>query len=131
MPEVASAIPPPARGRVFAMLASTARSAFVSITNAVPSPGGYSAAMCKPATNEDDGYCSGQSAVFSSINSNYGADDLGDDLVPDEFLAPGSTAAEKPLRKQLAYSPRLAADKTAPDQGYPTIRNVEIRNVAP
>jgi predicted amidohydrolase len=126
---------------------------FVSITNAVPSPSGYSPATCKPATNEDDGYCYGHSAVFSSINSNYGADDLGDDLVPDQFLIPGPTAAKKPIRKQLAYSylvadtgtfreraliyelnmwlPRLAADTTAPDQGYPTIRNVEIRNLAP
>ena len=142
---------------------------FVSITNAVPSPGGYSAATCKPATNEDDGYCYGHSAIFSSMNANYGSDDLGDDLVPDEFLmpskprqnaqsaavagAPAPTAVKKPIQKQLAYSylvadtgtfreraliyelnmelPRLAADTTAPDQGYPTIRNVKIRDLAP
>ena len=128
---------------------------FVSITNAIPSPGGYSAATCKPATNEDDGYCYGHSAVFSSINSNYGADDISADLIPSEFLIPSSAGspAAKPLRKQLAYSyligdtgtfreraliyelnmwlPRLAADTTAPDQGYPTIRNVELRDLAP
>jgi predicted amidohydrolase len=131
---------------------------FVSITNAVPPASGYAAATCKPASNEDDGYCYGHSAIFSSLNANYGADDIGSDLVPDAFLIssktpPGAQPVRKPIRKQLAYSylvadtgtfreraliyelnmelPRLAADTTAPDQGYPTIRNVKIRDLTP
>ncbi len=128
---------------------------FVSITNAVPAPSGYNKAACKPDTGEDDGYCYGHSAIFTGINANYGADDLGADLVPRDFLipdAPPATAQRAP-RKQLAYNfmiadtgtfreralvyelnmrlPRLAAETTAPDTGYPTIRNVKLRDLAP
>lgn len=127
---------------------------FVSITNAVPPAAEYNKATCKPATGDDDGYCYGHSAVFAGVNANYGADDLGPDLVPKDFLA-GDTAAgaQQPVRKQLAYNyliadtgtfreralvydlnmrlPRISADTTAPDSGYPPIRNVKLRDLAP
>ncbi len=125
---------------------------FVSITNAVPPPAQYNKATCKPETGEDDGYCYGHTAVFSGVNANYGADDLGPDLVPKDFLV-GDAGTQRPVRKQLAYNyliadtgtfreralvydlnmrlPRLSADTTAPDQGYPTIRNVKLRDLAP
>ncbi len=127
---------------------------FVSITNAVPSAPAYNKAACNAQTGEDDGYCYGHTAVFAGINASYGADDLGADLVPREFLLPDASpsAAPKPPRKQLAYNymiadagtfreralvydlnmrlRRLSADTTAPDEGYPTIRNVKLRDLA-
>jgi predicted amidohydrolase len=110
---------------------------FVSITNAVPPPSHY-AATCKPASGDDDGYCYGHTAVFAGVNANYGADDLGADLAPlrkqlayNYLVADTGTFRERALVYDLNMrQPRLPADTAAPDQGYPTIRNVKVRDLA-
>ncbi len=51
---------------------------------------------------------------------------------PLGLIADTGTFRERALIYELnVWLPRLAAGTTAPDQGYPTIRNVEIRNLAP
>ena len=120
---------------------------FVSITNAAPET---DTAPCDPARNNDNGYCYGNSAIFASLNKNYGlADIFSAQLIPSHFLIQAPEVPRDPDdRRQLAYDymvadtgafgakmllydlnmwfDRVAYDTTAPDQGYPTIRNIKI-----
>lgn len=112
---------------------------FVSITNAVVPQSGYDARNCfTPGSKvpNDGGYCYGHTAVFAGLKD-FREDiklpevmrlkEAPGQLAYNQMVADAGTFAERVLTYEANMWMTRAPDSTnAPDQGYPTIRNIEV-----
>lgn len=115
---------------------------FVSITNAVVSSSAYDKTCYTPEKSPfDSGYCYGHTAVFAGLKDFRGDISLPEvmrlkepagQLAYNQMVGDAGTFAERALTYELNMWMTRAPDATnAPDQGYPTIRNLEVVDLAP
>ncbi len=121
---------------------------FVSITNAVVSTPNYDPSCYEEDSKKenpldrskwkpvDKGYCYGHSAIFAGLKDFRGdlelprsmqLKELPGQLAYNQMVGNAGTFGERMLTYELNMWMTRAPDATnAPDQGYPTIRNIEV-----